>query len=109
MVGGLTTRVPETDPEGAAQLTAVFEFPVTVAVNCWVPAEATVAPVGEMLTETVAVPHVPAARLLLKPLRTLPEPISAAPFAEMPEPSPVPPTNVLLFTQAFLSGGDRYN
>ena len=36
----------------ADQVTTVFVEPLTVAVNCWVPAEETVAEVGEMETET---------------------------------------------------------
>jgi DNA primase len=35
------------------QLTAAFVEPVTVAVNCWVPAEETVAVAGEIETVTV--------------------------------------------------------
>lgn len=34
------------------QVTAVFVVPLTVAVNCWVPPEDTVALVGETETET---------------------------------------------------------
>ena len=34
------------------QVTAVFVEPLTVAVNCWVPPEETVAEVGEMETDT---------------------------------------------------------
>jgi hypothetical protein len=40
----------ETDPELAVQVTAVFDVPVTVAVNCCVLPEETVAVVGEMAT-----------------------------------------------------------
>ncbi len=34
------------------QLTAVFELPLTVAVNCWVPKLETVGATGETLTVT---------------------------------------------------------
>ena len=44
--------VVETVPPVAVQLTAVFEVPVTVAVNCWVAPVCTVAEVGEIVTET---------------------------------------------------------
>ena len=45
----------ETFPRLVVQVTAVFVFPLTMAVNCCVPPEAMVAVVGEMLTETVGV------------------------------------------------------
>jgi hypothetical protein len=42
----------ETDPAVADQVTAVLAEPVTVAVNCWVPVEATDALAGEIETAT---------------------------------------------------------
>ena len=42
-------------PVLADQVTAVLLVPVMLSVNCCVPPEATVAEVGEMLTEIVAV------------------------------------------------------
>ncbi len=41
-------------PVLADQVTAVFVVPVTVAVNCCVPPDATVAEVGEIVTVTGA-------------------------------------------------------
>ena len=40
----------ETDPAEAFQVTPVLDVPVTVAVNCWVPPDVTLAVVGEMAT-----------------------------------------------------------
>ena len=42
----------ETVPPVAVHVTAVFELPVTVAVNCWVLPDCRVALVGETETET---------------------------------------------------------
>ena len=44
----------EIDPAVADQATAVLVEPVTVAVNCFVPAEATEAEVGDIETATGA-------------------------------------------------------
>jgi hypothetical protein len=41
------------EPAEVDQVTAEFVVPVTVAVNCWVPPAETVAPVGEIATDTV--------------------------------------------------------
>ena len=45
---------PETEivPSDADQVTAVFELPATEALNCWVPADWTVAVAGETVTTT---------------------------------------------------------
>jgi len=43
----------EMDPAEVDQVTAVFDVPLTVALNCWVPLEETVALVGETATDTV--------------------------------------------------------
>src|SRR5579862_1920506 len=51
--GAVKRPVVETLPALAVQLTAVLVLPVTVSVNCLVPAELTVAVVGEILIETV--------------------------------------------------------
>src|SRR5258708_3944149 len=44
-----------------------------------------------------------------KRLGLLPEPMSPLPLEEMAELSPVPATNVLLFTQALVPSDDIYN
>jgi len=106
-VGAVSNPELEIDPAVADQVTAVLVFPVTVAVNCCVPAEATVAAVGEMLTVTPgAVPQVPAVRFEERAFKILPEPILLPPFEEMAEPKPVPPLNVLLLKQPFAVGPD---
>ncbi len=51
-VGAVKSPEVEIDPAVADQVTAVFVEPVTVAVNCRVPAEETVAEVGEMEIDT---------------------------------------------------------
>ena len=53
-VGAVNSPELEIDPAVADQVTAVLVEPVTVAVNCWVPAEATEALVGEIETDTGA-------------------------------------------------------
>jgi hypothetical protein len=98
-VGAVKSPELETDPAVADQVTAVFVVPVTDAVNCWVPVEATVATVGEMLMATLDGPHVPGVRLLLKPFKILPDPILLLPDELMATPRPVPPVNVLLLMQ----------
>jgi hypothetical protein len=52
-VGAVSTPELEIDPEEVDQVTAVFVVPLTLAVNCWVPPEETVAPAGEIATDTV--------------------------------------------------------
>ncbi len=47
-VGAVNIPELEIEPPEADQVTAVFVEPVTVAVNCWVPAEETVAEAGDM-------------------------------------------------------------
>ena len=42
----------EIDPSLVVQVTAVLVEPLTVAVNCWVPAEEMVGEEGEMETDT---------------------------------------------------------
>ena len=54
-VGAVKSPELEMDPAVADQVTAVLAEPVTVAVNCWVPAEATEALVGDIETATGAV------------------------------------------------------
>lgn len=44
----------EMEPPVADQVTALFELPVTVALNCCVPPVCTVAELGEIETDTVA-------------------------------------------------------
>ncbi len=44
--GAVKSPEVEIDPAVAVQVTAVFVEPVTVAVNCWVPAEETVLEAG---------------------------------------------------------------
>jgi hypothetical protein len=52
--GGAVKRPElEIEPAEADQATAVFVEPVTVAVNCWVPAEETVVEEGEMEIDIV--------------------------------------------------------
>ena len=51
--GAVRSPEVEMDPAEVDQVTAVFDEPFTVAVNCWVPLEETVALVGETATETV--------------------------------------------------------
>jgi len=51
--GAVKTPVVEIVPAEAAQVTAVFVEPLTVAVNCWVLAEDTVELVGETDMATV--------------------------------------------------------
>lgn len=46
--------VPEIVPALALQFTAVFELPVTVAENPWVPPVGIVAVAGEIATETLS-------------------------------------------------------
>jgi hypothetical protein len=104
-VGAVKSPELETDPAAADQVTAVFVVPVTVAVNCWVAPEATVAVVGEMLTALDG-PHVPAVRLLLKPFKMLPKPMFVLVSDEMAEPSPVPAPKLLLLRQPFAVGLD---
>ncbi len=64
-VGALKSPVLEIVPAEADQVTEVFVLPVTVAVNCWVPPEGTVAEVGEretaitLLTVTTTAAEVP--------------------------------------------------
>jgi hypothetical protein len=53
-VGAVNSPAVEIEPADADHVTAVFVEPVTVAVNCWLPAEVTVAEVGEMETDTAA-------------------------------------------------------
>ena len=50
--GAVKRPALDTVPALAVQLTAVLLVPVTVSVNCMVPPELTVAPVGEMVTDT---------------------------------------------------------
>src|SRR5437879_7678763 len=50
--GAVKSPELEIVPAVADQVTAVLVEPVTVAVNCWVPAEATEALVGDVETET---------------------------------------------------------
>src|SRR5882762_3683529 len=50
--GAVKSPELESDPAVADQVTAVLVEPVTVAVNCWVPAEATEALTGDIETET---------------------------------------------------------
>src|SRR6185369_9567385 len=52
VVPAVKSPLVETVPPVAVQVTAVFELPVTVAVNCWVPPGDSVALVGEMVTLT---------------------------------------------------------
>jgi hypothetical protein len=52
-VGAVKSPELETEPAVVDHVTAVLVEPVTVAVNCWVPAERTVAEVGETETETL--------------------------------------------------------
>ncbi len=56
-VGAVKSPELEIDPAVADQVTAVFVEPVTVAVNCRVPAEETVAEVGEMEIDTAGAPR----------------------------------------------------
>src|SRR2546425_4658892 len=58
-VGAVKSPELEIEPAVAVHVTAVLDRPVTVALNCCVPPEATVAARGEMLT-TLDGPHVPA-------------------------------------------------
>ena len=51
--GAVSTPELEMVPAEVDQVTAVLVVPVTVAVNCWVPPAETVAPVGEIATDTV--------------------------------------------------------
>jgi hypothetical protein len=51
-VGAVKSPEVEIDPAVADQVTAVFVEPVTVAVNCWVPPELTVAVLGDRETDT---------------------------------------------------------
>jgi hypothetical protein len=51
-VGAVNSPDDKIDPAVAVQATAVFDALLTVAVNCLVPADGTVAEVGEMVTET---------------------------------------------------------
>src|SRR5437879_4199996 len=50
--GAVKSPELESDPAVADQVTAVLVEPVTVAVNCWVPAETTEALTGDIETET---------------------------------------------------------
>ena len=52
--GAVKSPELESDPAVADQVTAVLVEPVTVAVNCWVPAETTEALVGDAETTTGA-------------------------------------------------------
>jgi len=52
-VGAVRTPELEIDPEEVDQVTAVLDEPLTVAVNCCVPPEETVALAGETATDTV--------------------------------------------------------
>ena len=49
-LGAVYSPLLLTEPTEAAQLTAVFAVPVTVAVNCCVPPDATVTVAGATLT-----------------------------------------------------------
>ncbi len=51
-VGAVNSPEVEIDPALADQVTAVLVEPLTVAVNCWVPPEVTVALLGETETDT---------------------------------------------------------
>jgi len=51
-VGAWYRPALEMVPTDADQVTAVFELPVTNALNCWVPADGTVAVAGETVTTT---------------------------------------------------------
>src|SRR5260370_28353457 len=98
-VGAVKSPELETDPAVADQMTAVFVPPVTDAVNCWVPVEATVATVGERLMATLDGPHVPGGGGLLKPSKILPDPRLLLPDELRATPRPVPPVHVLLLIQ----------
>jgi len=50
--GAVKSPELEIAPALADQVTVVFVEPVTVAVNCWVPAEETLAEVAEMEIDT---------------------------------------------------------
>jgi len=52
--GAVRSPEVEMDPAEVDQVAAVFDDPLTVAVNCWVPPEETVALAGEIATDTVA-------------------------------------------------------
>src|SRR5713101_1250261 len=97
-VGAVKSPELEIEPAEEVQMTAALEFPVSVAVNCCVPPEATIAADGETLTETLGVPHVPGLRLLDKPLSTLPDPMSLDAVTLMAAVNPGP--KVLLLMQA---------
>ena len=92
----------EIEPALAVHVTAVLVEPVTVALNCWVPPETTVATLGETLTATPDGPHVPPVRLLLKPFKIFPEPMFVLLAELIPPPKPVPAVTALLLMQPFV-------
>jgi hypothetical protein len=52
-LGAMRSPEVEIDPAEVDQVTAVFDVPLTVAVNCWVPPDESVALAGETATDTV--------------------------------------------------------
>jgi len=52
VAGAVNKPLEEIVPALALHVTAVFDVPVTVAVNCWVCDRGTVALVGDSVTET---------------------------------------------------------
>jgi hypothetical protein len=53
-LGAVKTPLPEIDPLLAAHVTPVFEVLLTLAENCWVPADNTLVEFGETVTLTLA-------------------------------------------------------
>jgi hypothetical protein len=53
-LGAVNNPLPVIVPPLAAQVTPVFEVLLTLAVNCWVPADNTLMELGETVTLTLA-------------------------------------------------------